>query len=59
LKVYTVFKIDHIRRVKKPVGLVVERRNRDRGNNFEGLLKLAKKKYPPPRDSHIVLELIE
>ena len=59
MKVYTVFKIDHIRRVKKPVGLVVERRNRDRGNNFECLLKLAKKKYPPPRDSHIVLELIQ
>jgi len=55
MQVYTVYRIDHIRRVREPVGRVLERRKRDRGNNFEGLLKLAKKLYPPTPDSHIVL----
>jgi hypothetical protein len=57
MKVYTVYQIDHTRRVREPIGVVLERRKLDRGNNFEGLLKLAKIIYPPPPDSHIVLLL--
>jgi hypothetical protein len=57
IKAYTVFRIDLIRQVREPVGMVLERRKRDRGNNFEGLLKLAKKIYPVPPDSHIVISL--
>lgn len=58
MKVYTVYQIDHIRHVKEPVGMVMERRKLDRGNNFEGLLKLARKLYPAPSpESHIVISL--
>jgi hypothetical protein len=47
-KVYTVYQIDSITRVREIVGFVLERRKLDRGNNFEGLLKLARKLYPAP-----------
>jgi hypothetical protein len=58
MKAYTVYQIDHIRHVKEPVGTVMERRKLDRGNNFEGLLKLARKLYPAPSpESHIVISL--
>ena len=58
MKAYTVYQIDHIRHVKEPVGTVWERRKSDRGNNFEGLLKLARKLYPAPSpESHIVISL--
>ena len=57
MKVYTVYKIDTIHRIREPVGVVLERRKLERGNNFVGLVKLAKIIYPPPPDSHIVLLL--
>lgn len=57
MKVYTVYQIDHIRRAREPVGVVLERRKLNRGNNFEDLVKLAKILYPPTPDSHIVLLL--
>jgi hypothetical protein len=57
LKVYTVYQIHHNRRVREPVGVVLEHRKLERGNNFEDLVKLAKILYPPPPDSHIVLLL--
>ena len=57
MKVYTVYHTDPLTRVKKDVGLVLERRKLERGNNFEDLVKLAKILYPPPPDSHIVLLL--
>jgi len=47
-KVYTVYQIDSITRVREIVGFVLERRKLDRGNNFEDLLKLARKLYPAP-----------
>jgi len=34
--------------VREIVGFVLERRKLDRGNNFEDLLKLARKLYPAP-----------
>jgi hypothetical protein len=56
-KVYTVYQIDSITRVREIVGFVLERRKLDRGNNFENLLKLARKIYPPPSpDVFISLE---
>jgi hypothetical protein len=47
-KVYTVYQINSITRVREIVGFVLERRKLDRGNNFENLLKLARKLYPAP-----------
>ncbi len=35
MKFYTVYYFDAIRRVREPVGIVLERRKQDRGNNFE------------------------
>ena len=56
-KVYTVYQIDSITRVREIVGFVLERRKLNRGNNFENLLKLARKLYPPPSpDIFISLE---
>jgi hypothetical protein len=57
MKVYTVYHFDHIRRVREPVGVVMERRKLDRGNNFEGLMKVARKLYPAPSpDTLVTLE---
>jgi hypothetical protein len=54
VKVYTVFHFDAIRRVREPVGIVLERRKLDRGNNFEGIMKVARKFYPPPSPETLV-----
>lgn len=56
MKVYTVYRYDYIRQVREPVGMVIERRKRDRGSDIEGLLKLAQKLYTTSSlDSHIVI----
>jgi hypothetical protein len=56
VKVYTVYRYDYIRQVREPVGMVKERRKRDRGSDMEGLLKLAQKLYTTSSlDSHIVI----
>lgn len=41
----TVFRVDYVRKTKIPIGRVVERRERERGNNLIGLLRLARKEY--------------
>jgi hypothetical protein len=46
LKTYIVYRYDYIQQVREPVGKVVERRNKDRGDNEASLLKLAQKLYP-------------
>jgi len=53
-KVYTVFQTDSITRVREPVGFVLERRKLDRGNNFEGLMKVAQKLYPAPSPETVI-----
>jgi hypothetical protein len=56
VKVYTVYRYDYNRQVREPIGMVLERRDRDRGNNIKGLLKLAQKLYSKSSlDSHIVI----
>ena len=56
MKRYTVYNVDFIRQKREPIGMVLERRKEDRGNNIESLLKLAKKKYSmSPSDSHIYI----
>lgn len=46
MKTYIVYRYDYIQQVREPVGKVVERRSKDRGDNESSLLKLAKKLYP-------------
>ena len=41
----TVYRVDYVRKMKVPIGLVVERRMKERGNNFIGLLRLARKTF--------------
>ncbi len=45
MKNVTVYRVDYINRTRVPIGLVVERRAKDRGDNLLGLLRLAKKAY--------------
>jgi hypothetical protein len=56
VKTYIVYRLDYIRQVSEPVGKLVERRSRDRGNNVGSLLKLAQKIYPTSSlDSRLVI----
>jgi len=56
VKTYTVYRYDYIRQVMEPIGMVLERRKGDRGNNMEGLLRLAQRIYQTsPLDSHLVI----
>jgi len=54
VKTYTVYRFDYIRQVSEPVGELVERRSKDRGNNTEALLRLAQRLYSTSSlDSHL------
>jgi len=56
VRTYTVYRFDYIRQVSEPVGKLVERRSKDRGNNVGSLLKLAQKTYPSSSlDSRLVI----
>jgi hypothetical protein len=56
VKTYIVYRYDYIRQVSEPVGKLVERRKKDRGNNVGSLLKLAQKIYPTTSlDSRLVI----
>jgi len=56
VKTYTVYRFDYIRHVREPVGKLMERRSKERGNNTEDLLRLAQKLYSTSSmDSHVVI----
>ena len=56
MKAYTVYRFDYIRQEREVVGKLQERRSKDRGNNTEALLRLARKLYSTSSlDSHIVI----
>ena len=56
MKAYTVYRVAFILHEVEPVGMVMERRKSDRGNNIECLLKMAKNIYPTQSmDSHIYI----
>ena len=56
MKTYTVYRFDYIRLVREPVGELVERRSKDRGNNAEALLRLAQRLYSTSSlDSHLII----
>jgi hypothetical protein len=54
LKVYTVYHTDPLTHVRKEVGLVLERRKLERGNNFEDLMKVARELYPAPSPETVI-----
>jgi hypothetical protein len=41
----TVYRVDYAKGTRIPVGWVVERRRRDRGNNILGLARLARNRF--------------
>ena len=45
MKNVTVYRVDYVRKTKVPIGLVVERRTKERGDNLIGLLRMARKAY--------------
>lgn len=56
MKNYTVYRFNYVRQMREPVGKLMERRSEERGNNIEGLLKLAQRIYTTSSlDSHLVI----
>jgi hypothetical protein len=55
MKTYTVYRIDYLRQEREQVGILVDRRNKDRENNPGAILKWAQIRYPTPMDSHLVI----
>lgn len=45
MKYITVYRVDYVRKTRVPIGAVMERRTRERGDNLLGLLRLARKTY--------------
>jgi hypothetical protein len=45
MKTVQVFKVDYVRKTKRPIGYVEERRESDRPENLSGLVRLARSKY--------------
>ena len=56
MKIYAVYRFDYNRQVREPIGMLLERRKEDRGNNISSLLKLAQKLYSRSSlDSHVFI----
>lgn len=45
MKSVTVYRIDYVKKTRVPIGTVVERRKKDRGDCLLGLLRVARKTY--------------
>ncbi len=43
MRAVTVYRLDYIRNTRAPIGLVTERRRRERKNNYFDLLRLARR----------------
>lgn len=41
----TVFRVDYVKKMKRPIGTVIERRQTSRPDNLSGLLQLARKTF--------------
>lgn len=45
MKPISVYRVDYVKRTKVRIGMVVERRRNERGDNLTGLLFLARKTF--------------
>lgn len=45
MKIITVYRVDYVRKTRVAIGWVAERRQKERGDNLLGLLRLARKIY--------------
>lgn len=61
MKQVTVYRVDYVKKTKVPIGHVLERRTKERGDNLIGLLRLARKMYcRTPQDAlHIAVDRAE
>ena len=45
MRAVTVYRMDSVRKIKDPVGVVLERRKTERTNNYNDLLRLAQRLF--------------
>lgn len=45
MKAVTVYRVDYLSKTRVPIGVVAERRRKERGDNLIGLLRLARKTF--------------
>lgn len=59
MRAVTVYRVDYGRRTKVPIGVVLENRKTERTNNYNDLLRLARKLFAfDPADSvHILVDM--
>lgn len=59
MRAVTVYRVDYGRRTKEPIGVVMENRKTERTNNYNDLLRLARRLFAnDTADSvHIVIDM--
>ena len=45
MKTVQVYQVDYVRKSRRPIGVIEERRESDRPDNEAGLLRLARRKF--------------
>lgn len=45
MKEVTVYRVDYLKKTRVPIGVVTERRERERKNNLLDLLRLARRRF--------------
>ena len=56
MRVVTVYRADFTRKIKYPVGVVLEQRESERGENYEDLLRLARRTFA--RDTEDAVNIV-
>ena len=58
MRAVTVYRVDYDRKTRYPVGVVLEQRKTERGNNFKDLLRLARRLFASDAADavHIVID---
>ena len=61
MRTVTVYRMDYGRRTKSPIGVVLENRKTERTNNYNDLLRLARRLFAlDTADSiHLLIDLID
>jgi len=59
MRAVTVYRVDYCRKTKDPIGVVFEMRKTDRANNYNDLLRLARRLFAVdiPDAVHIVIDV--
>jgi len=45
MRAVTVYRVDYARKTRYPVGVVLEQRKTERGNNYKDLLRMARRQF--------------